>query len=422
VEGIWLSLGGLAAAGGQAMDDAQAFLALLDTHERAGGLQDFAQLDAAMGNLYAMPDSLADGRVQLMTMHKSKGLEFDTVILPGLGRKPRGAGAELLYWLERPTGAGKTQLLMAPIRATGQTSEPISDYLRDLDRDMARLEVIRLVYVAATRAKRRLHLLGHIGFNDNGEPLRPTAESLLEKLWPVIGQEFTALSAPLPAAAVAAAFEPPPLLRLPSGWRLALPDEPATGNGDDGSDATPPIPDFDWAGDTARHVGTLVHRQLEQIATQGLGKWPATRVAETEPAIRLGLRNLGVDAAELDRGSAKAMRALRQMLEHDIGRWLLQNHAEARCEWPLTLHEEVTRHYIIDRTFIDTDGVRWIIDYKTGEHLGDDSADFLDQEQVRYRDQLEVYARIVRQLEDRPIKLALYFPLFPDWRVWDFDG
>ena len=100
MEGIWLSLGGLAAAGGR-HDDAQAFLALLDTHEQAGGLLDFAQLEAAMGSLYAMPDSLADGRVQLMTMHKSKGLEFDTVILPGLGRKPRGAGAELLYWLER---------------------------------------------------------------------------------------------------------------------------------------------------------------------------------------------------------------------------------------------------------------------------------------------------------------------------------
>jgi hypothetical protein len=28
----------------------------------------------------------------------------------------------------------------------------------------------------------------------------------------------------------------------------------------------------------------------------------------------------------------------------------------------------------------------------------------------------------VRLLEDRPIRLALYFPLFPDWRVWDYAG
>ena len=74
-----------------------------------------------MDALYAAPDSLADGRIQLMTMHKAKGLEFDTVILPGLGRRPRGATPELLYWLERPTADGDVSLLMAPIRAAAST-------------------------------------------------------------------------------------------------------------------------------------------------------------------------------------------------------------------------------------------------------------------------------------------------------------
>ena len=36
------------------------------------------------------------------------------------------------------------------------------------------------------------------------------------------------------------------------------------------------------------------------------------------------------------------------------------------------------------------------------------------------RQGLETYGRILRLLEDRPIQLALYFPLFPDWRVWDY--
>jgi ATP-dependent exoDNAse (exonuclease V) beta subunit len=80
----------------------------------------------------------------------------------------------------------------------------------------------------------------------------------------------------------------------------------------------------------------------------------------------------------------------------------------------------MVRHYVIDRTFVDEQGVRWIVDYKTGEHLEGGRAAFLDQEQARYREQLETYARILRLLEDRPIRLALYFPLFPDWRVWDY--
>ena len=86
----------------------------------------------------------------------------------------------------------------------------------------------------------------------------------------------------------------------------------------------------------------------------------------------------------------------------------------------MTLHTETSRHYVIDRTFVDQDGTRWIVDYKTGEHLDGDREKFLHQEQARYREQLETYARILRLLEDRPIRLALYFPLFADWRVWDY--
>ena len=127
-----------------------------------------------------------------------------------------------------------------------------------------------------------------------------------------------------------------------------------------------------------------------------------------------------MDSGELDRAVSKAQRALRQTLADEHGRWILAPHREAQCEWPLTLHDETSRHYVIDRTFVDEEGVRWIIDYKTGEHLEGDRAAFLDHEQERYREQLETYGRIVRLLEDRPIRLALYFPLFPDWRVWDY--
>ena len=422
VEGIWLGLGGLAAATPAAMEDAQAYLALLDAHEHAAGLLDFAQLEEALTGLYAAPNSRADGRIQLMTMHKSKGLEFDTVILPGLGRKPRGKTSELLYWLERTGSNGRTQLLMAPIRPAGQATEPISDYLRELDREKNRLETARLLYVATTRARRRLHLLGHIPFNQKGEAGKAAADSLLEKLWPVVEPAFAALTAPTDDAAGGSAARLTGLQRLPADWRpawhaaLAEPATPA----DEEENAA--IIEFEWAGDTARHVGTLVHRYLERIAGDGVEQWPEARAARLAPTLRRGLQNLGVPDDELDPASDKALRALRQTLTDDTGRWILTTHREARSEWALTLHEESTRHYVIDRTFVDDQGVRWIIDYKTGEHLAGDRAAFLDREQLRYREQLETYGRIVRLLEDRPIRLALYFPLFTDWRVWDYEG
>ncbi|MGB5255108.1 MAG: PD-(D/E)XK nuclease family protein, partial [Sedimenticolaceae bacterium] len=178
--------------------------------------------------------------------------------------------------------------------------------------------------------------------------------------------------------------------------------------------------EFVWAGDTARHVGTLVHRHLERIAYQGIDDWLPDRVATLSDPVRRGLQHLGVENDQLDLATDKALRALRQTLADETGRWILRAHRDARCEWPLTLHDDVARHYVIDRSFIDDQGVRWIIDYKTGEHLAGDRKAFLDQEQARYSEQLETYGRILRLLEDRPIRLALYFPLFPDWRVWDY--
>jgi len=127
----------------------------------------------------------------------------------------------------------------------------------------------------------------------------------------------------------------------------------------------------------------------------------------------------GVSAAELEPALRRVRAALERAREDQRGRWILSGrHEDSRCEVPLTaLIDGRLRHLVIDRTFIDDEGVRWIIDYKTGVHLGGDLAGFLDEEQERYRAQLETYAEAFRQLESRPIRTALYYPLVPGgWR------
>jgi hypothetical protein len=64
--------------------------------------------------------------------------------------------------------------------------------------------------------------------------------------------------------------------------------------------------------------------------------------------------------------------------------------------------------------------VRWIVDYKTGQHSGGGVDEFLDREQQRYRAQLEGYATLLQALDPRPIRLALYFPAMAAWREWGF--
>jgi ATP-dependent helicase/nuclease subunit A len=78
----------------------------------------------------------------------------------------------------------------------------------------------------------------------------------------------------------------------------------------------------------------------------------------------------------------------------------------------------------LDRTFIDADDVRWIIDFKTGSHEGADVDAFLDNEQRRYSAQLEAYAALVQAMspEQKPMRLGLYFPMLGGWREWAWRG
>jgi hypothetical protein len=63
---------------------------------------------------------------------------------------------------------------------------------------------------------------------------------------------------------------------------------------------------------------------------------------------------------------------------------------------------------VLDRTFVDAGGTRWIIDYKTGT-----AAD-------AYREQLQRYGTLLAALDDRPIRLGLYYPLDGVWQEWPF--
>jgi ATP-dependent exoDNAse (exonuclease V) beta subunit len=128
-----------------------------------------------------------------------------------------------------------------------------------------------------------------------------------------------------------------------------------------------------------------------------------------------------VSKIELESARLRVKNALCSALADERGRWILsEQHQDARSEYALsTVQAQRLVNIRIDRTFIDADGVRWIIDYKTGAHTGSDVDGFLDQEQERYRGQMERYAAVFRQMEEHPIRLGLYFPLLSGWRSWE---
>ena len=380
-------------------------------------MPDWPALVDALAWLYAEPDPRIGARVQVMTLHRAKGLEFDTVILPGLARPPNRGGAEILRWRRRPRG-----LLLAPMKARGAETDPVYAYLRRLADGEESAELWRLLYVGCTRAKRRLHLTGVLeaGRKHDG-PLAwkaPPAGSALAKFWPALG---AALPPPVAGNDLPPRSPPPRLLgRLPARWSIPLPRPGVPGVAAMAS-AQETLP-FDWAREAARHVGTVAHRLFAQIARDGIAAWDASRLASLAPRLRDRARGRRRRRGGAPAAAAEVTAAVGRMLADPRGRWLFDPaHSEASSEWALAGWDgNSVTHIAVDRTFV-SDGVRWIVDFKTGTHEGADREGFLDREQERYATQLERYAAFVRALDARPIRLALYHPLLSGWREWAYD-
>ncbi len=422
VRGAWLALGGPACVIDPIdLDAADQFFALLSEHELGADLPDWALFMEELETLRAEADALPGTPVQVMTLHRAKGLEFDVVIMPGLARPPRPENRQLLLWRRRDEA-----LLLAPMKsryvAQGD-DDAVYSYLRRLAAAEDEAELGRLLYVGCTRAKARLHLTSALaleveeGTGDRWKP--PPKRTALGALWPAI-----TAPAPGPGALVREHISESeigvPLRRLPAQWRLPPPPPSLTAPADAVSMSDREAVEFDWARETARQIGIVAHRLLRRLAEEGPERWTAPRVAGERNRVARELGALGLTGDEVDAAVKHVLSAIDATLADPRGRWLFDPaHAEARSEYALTgLRDDALVHLVLDRTFVDVEGVRWIIDFKLSRHEGADTAQFLDREQDRYRAQLEGYARVMHEIDRRPIRVGIYFPLVPGWREW----
>ena len=320
--------------------------------------------------------------------------------------------------LLNPRGAarhdGVSSLILAPMRAkvgTYAASDPVYKWLGTLDAAEEIAELGRLLYVGATRARKRLHLTAVAeAAPDAAEWKRPARGTPLERLW-------DALVAPPPPSrdevaedAMASLVAEDSLLRVPVDLRLA--PLPAPLPVALPSARTVDALVFDWADAIAAAIGTVAHRLLAQIAVEGLAQWDERRLQREQDRIFAELGSEGLEPDVRPRAAQRVAAVIARTLSDPRGRWLFDpSHSDARSEWALAGEDDGRIvHIIVDRSFI-ADGCRYVVDFKTGAHLGGNPAIFLQQEFARYRPQLDRYARIVRALEPRPVRIALYHPL-----------
>ena len=436
--GTWLRAAWLALAGPATVDDASdlanaelLFSALDQLELEVGTRPEGSAIDAAVAGIKASPLGKESAAVQLMTIHRAKGLEFDIVIVPDLQRGARGADRPLLYWTNIATGPGQRGIVLAGRgeAVTGSDkADGLEQWMKRLAKERARLELGRVAYVAATRARRELHLIGSAGRDRSAETPEleePSADSLLGFLWPVVREDYErALQSAVASGAGhsnAARHRPrlsaPPLLRLPLDFDPPAPaDLPRTPRLRIAGEAEGSVrPEFDWAGAIAQAVGQVVHSELQRLARAGR----TPRDLPRRPAAwQRALRELGIDEMHLAPALGRVELALSRVSRSELAARLLDPAAaEATSELALTaVFEGVVQSLRIDRSFVDESGLRWIVDWKTSSHEGAGLDAFLDNELSRYAAQLSRYAEAMKRLDGRPQKVGLYFPLLDAWR------
>ena len=428
VEAAWLALGGPVCIEEDDLADCEIWLDLLDTLDSEHTLITPEILSRATERLWSRAGS--EAQVELMTMHKSKGLEFDVVILPQLHRQSPRQDKELVRSMRYPD-----EFLLSGL-PDAEEPDPLYDYLGALEEKQRKNDNRRLLYVACTRACRELHLYVRRSFDSKGDAKSPAQSSLLDLLWPTLenrpGEEDTTIPTAIPdnpdesdesTETGRTMFPLTRFKRLPVDW--SAPELPANPR----LEATA-IPhdieedhkiEFSWAGEIVRVTGIAIHHMLQEIDDCNWREWKARDTARIVDGARAILLEHGLSGAEFESACNNLKTAVENIKSDARAEWIFSSdHSSVRTEWPLTgiVDRDIVR-VVIDRAFIDRSGTRWIIDFKSGWHQGRDKALFLEREKERYSRQMMRYAQIMHNPEANKVMLALYFPLLKGWRQWE---
>lgn len=413
VESCWMTLGGPAILDDEyAVGNVYRYLDVLEKHERCGSLIDVAGLESMLDLERVSSD--VNARLQIMTMHRAKGLEFEHVLLYGLGRLPGSGDRSVLSWFDVPNEHGDARKVISPVGPRAELStDPVHRFIELSEAVKDRHEQARLLYVACTRARKTLHLMGHTAVTADRDAFKPPAKrSLLQLLWPALEPQYAHAFQHLVADDSSDANDGwlnPVRRRFDSPWCLpAVKALPGTPHVEEISAADQEV-EFYWVGTEARIAGTIVHRWLQMFA-QGRAASDPKSLTDYHPVTRRWLKEMGV-GDKMNAGIGERVEAaLRSILSDDKGRWIVNG--EGHAEMGLSgVYDGKVESVVLDRVRIDSDGAHWIIDYKTSSHEGGNLAGFLQAEADRYGPQLKKYAAIYNAYAGTKARCALYFPL-----------
>lgn len=386
VERTWRTLGGPQCVSTNELAGANEFFRMLDALENEGAWLDAKQIEARMQKLFAPSASPEDSPVEVLTLFKAKGLEWDVVLLPGLHRPPQRDDARLVQWMEQVANsehtkddANQSSILLSPIKHVAEEAEPIGAWInaRSAERDSAELK--RLFYVGCTRARQELHLFAECKQKKSGELSQAAQQTLLRTAWPIAEAIFAqhalatipqptpasnVIEMPSPASKTRKAFPgvlekvaadaaqtlgivSAPIIplsnfrRLVSSWQppAALTDVPMAApkwqeeTSVDAHEVTGEEraafarPQGSWQ---VRIFGTVVHAFLEPLSHVLANNKNESAISEAiermEQPVRLHLLRSGYQLHDAQTEAARIRAILQNAARDEHGRWLLSAH------------------------------------------------------------------------------------------------
>jgi ATP-dependent helicase/nuclease subunit A len=405
--------------------NARAYLELLAGAETGIPESTFVKADFNLQEAFQPPDPRAQAsRVEILTVHGAKGLEFHTVFLPFLDWQPlRNENQPSPFLLEELPGSGIHGLALArPYIQEKQSSLYL--LLRSLKNQRIVDEARRLFYVAVTRAKHRLVMSGLATLGKKGD-WKVSGDSPLAWLREHYRQD-------LPPAGVPVAWSEPEMqvelvqeveaqtggnaqpLPLPPAWdfhpetapyRMSFPSG-LSGSRDDAVSHL----EFEFKEDSgaARLRGVVTHRALETLARGGgLPEAASLAAALRQEGMTTAAAASLAEEIQAELAACQADPFLSSLLRPDIPRavseWLLEDQPQ-----PGTI-----RRGMID--YLAFDGSHWwLIDFKTSRPAaGEDWDAFVATETDAYRPQLLAYREMAAKAKGltspEDLRVGIYF-------------
>ena len=378
------------------------FLSLLDQHltKDKTEIKNFDRFTATLKRKFV--SSPAKANVSIMTIHKSKGLEFDYVILPQLDKCGKANDAPIFLHETLHLSNHKTHLLLGPIKhAWDKDDSPLYTIIQSMQKKRTEYELQRLLYVAITRAKSKLLLTG---VNNSEKDLNPKSNSLLALLEPLNLYWNLSDSSNEISSHIIYCYKS--VKQIQNYSITAVPK--CNNHLSELQSNNLNHPSFDQLVLTKeRQLGLALHQLFKFLCLNlnNIRNWQDYfLLCLHQHAISKKLQNTALTQAKLS-------------INNTIKQFPWVFNAKGMSEQIMfNISFNKVKTYIADRIIIN-EGQYHIIDYKfTTPKKQEHFQSFLATQELQYKEQLRNYQKLITihfKIDKRMVKISLYFPLIP---------